>query len=312
MLIDIRCFSVLVESENAPKLIVTKLKEGLTLPVLLKLFIKLVLTTRVASSEQRELFQRGSKRISNLTWISYGSDGSRLHFYDDINQTVGKLPSNVNLEQMRYEIEGRRRAGDLCPEILFSDTSDGFILERKVSVKSKVVDELIYFETLMLISKRVRSDRKQSVKEYLSAYEYAPHLDLIYDLAIKNGPSQVSISLCHGDLWRGNICEVIGCSPVLLDWEYCGEFIYTSDVWFFVFSKWFIKRRHVDIDFYNELSNVLSLVFEVEFKRPFVIWLHMMHLFERISNHLELGKDRDSMEIVFLESALMKSTRFLL
>ena len=312
MLIDIRSFSVLVDSKNALKLILIKLKESLTLRILLKLSIKLVLTTRVASSEQRELFQRASERMSNLTWIRYGSDGSRLHFYDDINKTVGKLPKNINLEQMRYEIEGRRRAGDLCPEILFSDSSDGFILERKVSVKSNVVDELIYLETLMLISKRVRSDRKQSVKEYLLTYERAPYLDLIYDVAIKNGPSQVSISLCHGDLWRGNICEVTGSSPIVLDWEYCGEFIYTSDIWFFVFSKWFVKRRHVNTSFYNELSNVLSLIFEVEFKRPFVIWLHMMHLFERISHHLKLGKDRDSVEIVFLESALKRSVRPLL
>ena len=272
----------------------------------IKLFIKILLFTRIASDKYRQLYQNYSERVDSLSWVKYGSDGTRVHLYDNKNSTIGKLPKVFNQEQYSYELEARRLVGDLCPKIIKASPEDGYILESKISLRPY---DKSPSEALRLLKERLFAPNLLSTSEYLSRFDHIKHSKPVCEVAINNNLGEVVVSICHGDFWSGNILETSDNNIVILDWEYCGERVQSYDAWFLIFSKWAAEKKHCDSDYFRHLQEIFMRFYPTDSDLKRIKVLHMIHLFERLATHLSFGKSSTAPEMQFIEAELISITQ---
>ena len=306
MLLDIKPLTFLVNFQNYPGLVMDTFFAQKSLSDRIKVLIKILLFTRMASNEHKKLYQDYSRRVDSLSWVKYGSDGTRVHLYDNKNSTIGKLPKVFNPEQYSYELEARQRVGDLCPKIINTCSEDGYILESKISLHS--YDKSLT-KALELLKERLFAPNLLNISEYLSRFDHVKHSRLVCEVAINYGLNEVVVSICHGDFWRGNILESPDNNIVILDWEYCGVRIQTYDAWFLIFSQWAAEKRHCDSEYYSQLQEILNKFYVSDSDLTRIKVLHMIHLFERFSTNLFFGKSSDEPEMKFLETELISVTK---
>ena len=306
MLLDIKRLSFLVNLQNFPSLVIDTLLVQESLTERIKVLVKILYFTRMASDEYRQLFKNYSKRVDSLSWVRYESDGTRIHLHDNKNLTIGKLPKVFNLEQYSCELEARQRAGDLCPKIIKTCLEDGYILESKISLHPYNKSSS---EALKLLKERLFVPNLLSISEYFSRFDHVKHSKLVREVAINYGLTEVIVSICHGDFWSGNILETSNAAVIILDWEYCGERVQSYDAWFLVFSKWASEKRHCDSDYYLHLQKVFTMFYPIDSDLKRIKVLHMIHLFERFATHLSFGKSSIAPEMEFLEAELISITQ---
>jgi len=306
MLLDIKPLTFLVKVKNLPILVIDTFLTQQSLINLIKTLIKILLFTRIASNEHQQLYQDYSRRVDSLSWVKYGSDGTRVHLYDIKNSTIGKLPRKFNPEQYSDELEARRRVGDLCPKIVNTCSEDGYILESKISLRS--YDKSLT-KALELLKEKLFAPYQLTINEYLSRFDKVKNSKQVCEVAINYGLTEVDVSICHGDFWRGNILETPDNNIIILDWEYCGERIQTYDAWFLIFSQWAAEKRSCDSEYYSQLQEILKKFYLSDSNLTRIKVLHMIHLFERFATNLFFGKASDTPEMKFLETELISVTK---
>jgi hypothetical protein len=310
IILDVRSLSTVVRLYSFPRLLVETLASQISALSIIKALIKIVILTRPADSMRGRQFIDYSARVTNLSWLKYGSDGNRIQLHDNVNSVIGKLPKNFSLEQFELELKARQRVGSLTPKIMESCSLDGFVLEAKLSLRCHVDLDNVFYDLFTSLRKRLGVSRAFTTADYLSKYADVYFYPLVCKLARQNNVKNVSVSLCHGDAWSGNIFQTPSSEIIIIDWEYCGYRIESHDVWFYVFSKWASTKQACDRHFYSELESKLSKVYPSTFELNRIKVVHMLHLFERYATQLSCyGKASTSPEMQFLETEIISITQ---
>lgn len=268
----------------------------------LKLVVKVCISARLADEDKLVQFQKSAKCIQRLSWIRYGSDGTRMQLYDSVNLVIGKMV----VKQIDEELVVRGWAGDLSPAIVSVDRENGCIVEKWVRLRPILANRNRGLEVLRVLTERIHHADKVSIGNYIDGYSSCRYAGRVYDAAILEGVSYVEVSPCHGDLWHGNIGQDFDGRNVVFDWEYCGKRVSTYDAWFFAFSEWAAHKRPCDEVFYSVLEDTLNILSNLCYFPKSLRIIHLLHLFERYASHLDLGKNPESAEMQYLEAELLR------
>jgi|GEM_PF-3049133 len=304
MLLDVRLLKYLVSMPYFSKFTLWIFKRQSGAIERLRLVAKLLLSLRIAGSTSKNQFAQYGKMVQSLSWVWYGSDGTRIQLYDSDNLVIGKLPLLFNREQFSAEIEARNQLGDLCPPIIRTNSENGLILERWIDLRSVPAEQESGLQALELLKGKLFAPVRMDVREYVKRYSHTPYSNQVCDTAVRNGISDVIVSLCHGDLWHGNIFLTPEGKTLILDWEYCGTRVQSYDAWFFTFFRWAAEKRHCEGVFFTLLGETFHTVYAESFSLRTLHIIHMLHLFERYASHLSLGKLSSSPEMEYLRAEL--------
>lgn len=304
MLLDIKLLHTTVPVSKSIDFLIENLKNQISFYSMLKLIVKILISTRIANSVRRNQFDSYNSRLKSLSWVKYASDGNRIQLHDNLNARIAKLPIRHYPDQFDLEIEARRRVGSLTPALISVCDEDGLIIESKLQLKLHQNLEKGSDTILKLLRKKLGPSKKIEIDIYIGAYPNTRFNSNVIRIAKLNKFENLPISLCHGDFWAGNIFQVPNNDIVIVDWEYCGYRIETFDGWFFVFSKWTSEQLTFDNKFFAKLSEKFFDMYDLEVGLKHIKILHMLHLFERYASQMSYGKLINSPEMQTLAKEL--------
>lgn len=304
MLLDVKSLTIIVKPSYLLDLITETFRIQKSWLGIAKVLVKILIFTRKADLPAQKQFNFYSTRLENLSWFKYQSDGNRIMLIDHLNGSVAKLPKKFDPYTYKLELEARRRVGSLTPDIISTSSQDGVIVESKLHLEPIQNVKTKYVSILKLLGRKLGPSKNIDLDVYLGGYPSTEFNSVVLDIANVNKVQKLSISLCHGDFWSGNIFQVSNNHPMIIDWEYCGYRIETFDGWFFVFSQWDFDKSALNLEFYRELSQQFSIVYQLDADLKRIKVLHMLHLFERYAAHLAHGKVAESLEMQFLAAEL--------
>jgi hypothetical protein len=221
-------------------------------------------------------------------WIRYPSDGTRLQIFDANQRQICKvlLPDACH-KTYDYELEVRRRVGELAPPIVAVSPSDHAYVEQWIVDARPLCSTDLFFRALHGLQRSLYHIEWIRADQFLAKLaEWGPVSRAIMgvvDCAFSKigGGIGVPWSMVHGDFVQPNVLVGPRGQPVLIDWEYARECIVSYDYWLYRYDH---ERKHGDLNtnvFHGEPRRILNELYGSSVAEMNPLALHMLHLAER-------------------------------